>query len=309
MTEAVAPARETQSGGAREALLDAEFVRKLEQFDIAVRRIFAGRTKGERRSRRRGQSVEFADHKNYTVGDDLRHVDWNIYARLERLFIKLFLEEEDLHLHLLIDTSGSMDYGNPTKLTYAKRLAAALGYIGLVNMNRVAIQPFGAGLLPGTPQLRGRNQTFRLMEFLSHVSPAEGGSDLTAACRAFAVKNAGQGVVVVMSDFFDKNGYEKAFAYLLGLKMDVYVVHILAEEEVRPNLVGDLKLVDREDADTAEVTISAPLLAQYQRTLENFRGGLRNYCTRRGMQYLFVSSRTPFEQVVLTVLRKQGLLK
>ena len=300
---------ETADTAAREPLLTADFVRRLEQFDIAVRRIFAGRTKGERRSKRRGQSVEFADHKNYVVGDDLRHIDWNIYARLEKLFVKLFLEEEDLYLYLLLDTSKSMDYGAPAKLLAARRLAAALGYIGLVNMNRVCVQPFSAGLTQGTPLLRGRQQTFRMMDFLGKTGPADGGSDLLAAFRAFSVKHTGKGVIVVMSDFFDKAGYERAFSYLVGLKMDIYVVHILAEEEVRPELVGDLRLVDCEDNDHAEITISAPLLAKYRETVDNFRGGLRAFCSRRGMQYLAITNRTPFEQIVMTVLRRQGLLK
>jgi uncharacterized protein (DUF58 family) len=292
-----------------EPLLTPAFVRKLEQFDIAVHRVFAGRTRGERRSKRRGQSVEFADHKNYVVGDDLRHIDWNIFARLERLFVKLFLEEEDITLHVLIDASASMDFGSPTKGLFARRLAAALGYIGLSNMNRVSVQPFAAGLMPGTPVLRGKHQTPRLMDFLEGLRPQGVGSDLLPSFKSFAVKRGGQGVVVVISDFFDKAGYERAFSYLLGLKMDVYVVHLLAEEEVSPDFVGDLKLIDAEDGDEAEITVSAPLLAKYRATVEAFRGGLRDFCTRRGMQYLFVSNRSPFEQVVLTVLRRQGLLR
>jgi uncharacterized protein (DUF58 family) len=293
----------------REQLLAPEFVRRLEQLDINVRRIFRGRTKGERRSRRRGESVEFADYKNYVVGDDLRHIDWNIFARLERLFIKLFLEQEDLYVYVLFDTSLSMNFGRPTKLLYAKRLAAALGYIGLVGMNRVVVEPFAGTLLPGTQMLRGRSQTFRLMEAISAAGVAEGAGNLPATCRAFSTRRRGNGVIVVISDFFDKAGYEAAFPYLIGMKMDVYALHVLAEEEVRPDLTGDLKLVDVEDGEAADVTISAPLLARYKQTLDDFCGGLRDYCVRRGMQYLFITNQTAFEQVVLTLLRKQGLLK
>src|SRR5437763_3203145 len=127
-------------------LLDANFLARLEQLEIVSRKIFVGKTKGERLSRRKGQSVEFADYKNYVIGDDLRFLDWNLYGRLDKLFIRLFLEEEDLHFYILIDNSLSMDFGNPSKLHYAKQIAAALGFIGLCNLDRVMIEAFNARL-------------------------------------------------------------------------------------------------------------------------------------------------------------------
>src|ERR1700736_5946228 len=128
-------------------LLDPQFLARLEQLELVSRKIFLGRLKGERRSKRKGQSVEFADYRNYVVGDDLRFLDWNLYGRLDKLFIRLFMEEEDLHFYILIDNSMSMNYGNPTKLYYAKQVAAALGFVGLVNMDRVIVEAFNDRLV------------------------------------------------------------------------------------------------------------------------------------------------------------------
>src|SRR6266851_2860927 len=161
-------------------LLDSQFLARLEQLELVSRKIFLGRMKGERRSKRKGQSVEFADYRNYVIGDDLRFLDWNLFARLERLFIRLFMEEEDLHFYVLLDNSLSMDFGSPTKLHYAKQIAAALGFIGLVNLDRVVIEVFNNRLTQSLPALRGRRSLWRLLDFLEKVEPA-GPSDLTRA--------------------------------------------------------------------------------------------------------------------------------
>src|SRR6476620_8291937 len=142
-------------------LLDPEFLHKLEQLELVSRKIFVGRMKGERKSKRRGSSVEFADHRNYSVGDDLRHIDWNVYGRLDKLFLKLFLEEEDLHVYSLLDTSLSMDFGDPTKLHYGKQVAAALAFIGLVNHDRIILDSYSGTLTQGLPSVRGRSQMYR----------------------------------------------------------------------------------------------------------------------------------------------------
>src|SRR5947199_5478192 len=147
-------------------LLDPDFLHKLEQLELVSRKIFVGRMKGERKSKRRGSSVEFAEHRNYTFGDDLRHIDWNVYGRLDRLFLKLFLEEEDLHVYTLLDTSLSMEFGAPTKLHYGKQVAAALAFIGLVNHDRVLVDTFSSDLRPGMPNVRGRSQMWRVIQYL-----------------------------------------------------------------------------------------------------------------------------------------------
>src|SRR6266478_7301753 len=247
-------------------LLDGKFLAKLEQLELVSRKIFLGVMKGERRSKRKGQSVEFADYRNYVKGDDLRFLDWNIYARLDRLFLRLFMEEEDLHFYVLIDNSLSMDFGQPTKLHYAKQVAAALGFIGLVNLDRVVIEAFNNQLTQTLPAVRGRRSLWRLMDFLQKLEPA-GPSDLRKSLKSFSLKCSGKGIVVLLSDLMDKGGYEDALRYLVTRQLDIFVIQVLSQEEIEPEVVGDLKLVDIEDEDVAEITVSGPLLKRYKQNL------------------------------------------
>src|ERR1700726_4940506 len=289
-------------------LLDPQFLARLEQLELVSRKIFLGRLKGERRSKRKGQSVEFADYRNYVVGDDLRFLDWNLFARLDRLFIRLFMEEEDLHVYILIDNSLSMDFGTPSKLRYAKQVAAALGFIGLVNMDRVMIEAFNDRLIQSMPAARGRRSAWRMLDFLQKVEPA-GPSDLKRALKTFSLKSSGKGVVVLLSDFMDKGGYEDALRYLVARQFDIYVIQILSHEEIEPEIVGDLRLIDIEDEDMAEITVSGPLLKRYKQNLASYRGALHEFCVRRGINYLFTSNQVPFERLVLSYLRQRGLVK
>jgi uncharacterized protein (DUF58 family) len=291
-----------------EPLLDPRFLHRLEHLELVSRKIFLGRMKGERRSKKKGQSVEFADYRNYVVGDDLRFLDWNLYARLDRLFLRLFMEEEDLHFYLLIDNSLSMDFGTPTKLHYAKQVAAALAFIGLVNMDRVVIEAFNDRVTQTMPAARGRRSLWRVFDFLNKVQPA-GPSDLAASMRSFTLRSSGKGVVVVLSDFMDKGGYEDAVRYLVARQMDVYAIQILCQEEIEPDVQGDLALTDVEDADAAEVTISPGLLRRYKENLNAYRAALHHYCSRRGVACLFTSNQVPFDRLVLTYLRQRGLVR
>src|ERR1700694_2923775 len=245
--------------------------------------------KAEPHSKRKGQSGEFADYRNYVVGDDLRFLDWNLFARLDRLFIRLFLEEEDLHFYILLDNSLSMDFGAPTKLHFAKQIAAALGFIGLVNMDRVVIEAFNNRLTQSMPAARGRRTLWRLMDFLQKIEPA-GPSDLKQSLRSFSIKCSGKGIVVLLSDLMDKGGYEDALRYLVARQLDIYVIQILSQEEIEPEVVGDLKLVDIEDDDVAEITVSGPLLKRYKQNLAAYRGALQQFCSQRGVSYLFTSN-------------------
>lgn len=289
-------------------LLDPKFLARLEQLELVSRKIFQGRMKGERLSKKKGQSVEFADYRNYVIGDDLRFLDWNLYGRLDRLFLRLFMEEEDLHFYILIDNSLSMDFGSPTKLHYARQVAAALGFIGLVNMDRVVIEVFNDRLVQSMPAARGRRSMWRMMDFLQKLEPA-GPSDLKTALRTFSLKCSGKGIVVLISDFMDKGGYEEALRYLIARNMDLYCVQVLSQEEIEPEVVGDLRLTDIEDEDVAEVTVSAPLLKRYKQNLAAYQAALREFCTRRGVSYIFTSNQVPFERLVLTYLRQRGLVR
>ncbi len=289
-------------------LLDPQFLARLEQLELVSRKIFLGRMKGERRSKKKGQSVEFADYRNYVVGDDLRHLDWNLYARLDRLFIRLFMEEEDLHFYILLDNSLSMDFGSPSKLHYAKQVAAALGFVGLVNMDRVVVEAFNDRLTQSLPALRGRRNLWQLMNFLQKIEPA-GPSDLRKSLRSFSIKCSGKGIVVLLTDLMDKGGYEEALRYLVARQLDIYVIQILSQEEIEPEIVGDLRLVDVEDDDTAEITVSGPLLKRYKQNLAAYRAAIHEFCTRRGVSYIFTSNQVPFDRLVLNYLRQRGLVK
>ena len=289
-------------------ILDDEFMSKIEQLRLVSRKVIVGRIRGERLTRKRGQSIEFADYRPYTVGDDLRFLDWNLYARLDRLFLKLFLEEEDLHVYLLLDTSGSMGYGEPSKLDYARRVAAALAYIAICNYDRVVVTAFGPERQQTLGPIRGKRQVLRMLQFLAEQKP-DGVTSLEPACKRFAVKHRRPGVVILLSDFLDKEGYESALRYFIAANQDVFILHTLAGEELDPPFTGDLKLVDVEDEDDTEVTISKPLIKAYKETVNQFVGELRQFAGRRGMSYLLAPTTMPFDTLVLKYLRRRGLVE
>lgn len=293
---------------AESTLLPPDLMAQLERLELVTRKVFRGRMKGERRSKRKGQSVEFADFRSYVPGDDLRTLDWNLYARLDKLIVKLFMEEEDLHFYTLVDASLSMDFGEPTKLEYAKQLAAALGFVGLVRTDRVRIETLGQDLQHRGPVLRGRRSVWRMLEYVSAIEPGETAS-LVDGVKNFCLRNSGRGIVVLITDLMDKNGYEAALRYLVSQRVDVYVIHVLSQEELEPEVKGDLKLVDCEDQDVAEITVSAPLLARYKMTLNAFVAGTQEFCARRGINYLLANNQTPVKDLIANYLRRRGLVR
>jgi len=289
-------------------LLSPELLSRLERLELVSRKIFRGRMKGERRSPRKGQSVEFADFRSYVPGDDLRFLDWNLYARLDKLFLKLFLEEEDLHFYTLLDTSGSMGFGRPTKLHFAKQLAAALGFVGLIRSDRVKIETLSQPLHRRGPVLRGRQSMWRMLRYLQRLE-CDGASSLSSGVKNFCLRNSGKGILILITDLMDKDGYQQALRYLTSQQMDVYLVHVLSAEEIDPDVKGDLRLVDCEDGDAAEITASAPLIARYKRTLATFVDGARDFCNRRGIVYMMTPSDLSIERFVTEYLRQRGLVR
>jgi len=291
-------------------LLDSRLMAHLDRLDVVSKKIFAGKIHGERRSRRRGQSVEFADFRNYTHGDDLRFVDWNIYARLDRLFLKMFLEEEDLSLVIAVDASASMDFGTPNKMRYARRLAMALGYIGLVNNNRVSLFSFSDDRIERLTGLRGRRRTREMGQWLLQLQP-RGEADFTAACRAIALGGQGRGVLLLISDFLFSDGFEKGLRSVAGRGFDVYALQLLAPDEIDParhGLLGDLRLVDSESAAEVEVTASSAVVQQYRDRLDAHVASLREYCVRRSIAHQVVETSLQLETLLVDYLRRRGLL-
>jgi uncharacterized protein (DUF58 family) len=289
-------------------LLEPEFMNRLDSLDILSRKILQGKLQGERRSKRRGQSVEFADHRPYVAGDDLRFVDWNIYGRLEQLFLKLFLEEQDLTVHIAVDASASMSLGEPTKELFVKKLTAALGYVSLVNNNRLTVSFFSDGLKNQLTNMRGRSYLHKMAEYLLS-SEFEGASDFETSCRQLSTGRIGSGVMIVLSDFMFKEGYDSGLRRLIGGQYDLYVVQVLSAQELKPDLSGDLKLIDIEDADNAEITVNAALIKYYKRNLGAYCNELKEFCTRRGAVYMLANAADSVESLVLNYLRRIRLLR
>lgn len=291
----------------QEPLLTPDFLRKIERLSLVAKRVFPGQLRGERRSTKRGASVEFADYRNYTTGDDFRRVDWNVYARLEKLFMKLFVEEEDLHVYILLDASKSMEFGSPSKLMYAKRIAAALSYIALANLDRVGLAALSGSNAAVLSPKRGKQSAFGVFEWLKSVQPS-GPTDLAASLRDFSLRTNQPGLAIVISDFFDPD-YVKGLAALASRKFEITVLQVLDQEEVEPPLVGDLMLVDSETDQRREVTITQGLLKKYKQRLAEHCGGIEGYCTRYGCNYVRVTNQSPFEDLILSYLRQRGTLK
>jgi uncharacterized protein (DUF58 family) len=292
-------------------LFDETFLRQLERLSILARRAHAGQTQGERRSSKRGQSVEFADFRPYASGDDIRRIDWNAYARLERFFIKLFVEEEDLTVHLLIDTSQSMDWGDPPKLGYAVRLSAALGYIALASLDRVTVTALGResysnGGRAYLPPQRGKRQAMALFSFLESLA-AGGRSEPGARLRAYAATNQ-PGPLLLFSDLMDE-GWEEGLRALASRGFEISVAHILAPEELDPQISGDLKLLDSESGAGVEITADYDLLARYRAGLAAWQADLNRFCAARGMHYVPISTHQPYQELLFAWMRKYGVLK
>ncbi len=289
-------------------LLDSKFMARLDALDLFSRKMLQGKLQGERRSKKRGAGVEFADHRRYVVGDDLRHIDWNIFGRLDQLFLKIFLVEQDLSVQIVLDVSASTDSGAPPKALAVKRLGAALAYVGLVNNNRVTLATFADGLVGHLPNMRGRNYLQRMAEFLLDSDP-DGPSHFEKACRQLAAGRIGTGLMIVVSDFLFKEGYEDALRRLLSRHYDLYVIQMLSPQELNPEFTGDLKLIDVEDLDDAEITVSSALLDYYRKNLAAYCNELKAFCRRRGATYALTNSGEPIEPLMLNYLRRRGLLR
>jgi uncharacterized protein (DUF58 family) len=289
-------------------LLEPEFMNRLDSLDVMSRKILRGRLQGQRRSKRRGQSVEFADHRPYVTGDDLRFVDWNIYARLEQLFLKLFLEEQDLTVHIVCDMSASMTFGEPSKERFIMKLAAALGYVSLVNNNRVTMSLFADGITGRLINMRGRIYLHKMADYLL-TARAGGHSNFAMTAKQLSSGRIGSGITIVLSDYFFKDGYEEGLRRLISPEYDLYVIQVLCNQEMSPDITGELKLIDVEDDDIAEVTVNAALLKYYKRNLEAYCSELKEFCIRRGAEYVLANAADSVESLVLNYLRRIHLLR
>ena len=291
-------------------LFDEGFLKRLEYLHLVSKKLVAGKQRAERRSKKVGSGMEFADHRDYTPGDDFRYLDWQVYARMERMLLRLHEEEEDLTIYLLIDASQSMamGLGNSSKYEHAARIAAALGYVALANLDRICIVPFGAQILDRMPPTRGKNQIFKVFNFLEGVTP-KGPTGLEESLRKFVHQNKRRGMAVILSDFYDPNGYDEAINYLRYNRFEPFVIHLYDEEELKPTLRGDLSLVDCETGTVKEITITPRLLAKYREVHEEFCEGLKQFCRRNQASYFRTPIQVPVDEIVLRIFRAGGFLK
>lgn len=289
-------------------LLSPQLLKKLDALSLQAKRAFTGSSKGEKRSTKRGSSVEFADFRAYNSGDDLRRIDWNAYGRFEKLYLKMFLEEEDLDITILIDASLSMNFGTPTKLRASLEIAGAVGYIGLANYDRVGAAVFDQSIRGWFPPTRGRGGIGGLFKFLEKQEAA-GAADLGATAKRVATQARRSGVIFVISDFLYPEGYEAGLKTLAARGFEVTAIQLLDRHELEPDVRGDFKLVDAETGIFKEVSVTDSLLRIYKRNLDNHTSGLRAFCLRYGMNYLLVANDTPVETVVTRLLRGSGVVK
>ncbi len=284
---------------------DAAFLRRLDLLTVVSKRLFAGRMKGERRSPRKGSSVEFADFRNYVQGDDHRTIDWNAYARFESLFVKLFMEEEDLHLHFLLDRSKSMDFGG--KFSMAAHVVAALGYVGLANLDRVSVTAFSDAGAPRLNTIHGKTQIHKLIGFLEALDCA-GRTDLTTQVKSFVEQSSRPGLCVVVSDFLDDGGFEAPLNLLRFHKFEPVAIQILAREEVDPPLGGDWRYIDSETGAAIDLALGGRAVKLYKQRLAAYTTALDTFCRARDITCLRATADQDFAELVLKYFREAALI-
>ena len=275
---------------------------------MLARRPVAGHLRGHHRSRRTGSGMIFTDYRPYSPGDDTRNLDWGTYLRLDRLVLRLFEEEADLPVYVFVDVSRSMDFGTPSKFDFARKFAAAIAYVALINHDRVSLVAFSDGVIAEMPARRGKSQAWRLLHFLERLQ-ASGGTSLQTAFRSFFGARRTRGLAVVISDFLDREGFERSFQLIREYRHDVFAVHVTSAEEVEPVLADEVILVDSERGDSAQTRVTPDLIKAYRETFLHYCAEIEGFCRSHGWGYLRTSTQTPLEELMLKALRDEGLLR
>ncbi len=306
---AAAPiSRRLGPGGDGEDLFDDEFQRKLDYLAMVSRRVFSGAMRAERRTKKTGSGVEFADHRDYAAGDDFRYLDWHAYERFDRLLIRLYEEEEDLSIYFIVDNSSSMAFGDGEKLRHAKRLCAALAYVGLANLDRIAIVSATDEISGRMQPTRGKARIFRIFRFLRDVKAA-GPTDLGDAMKTFVAQHKRRGLAVLISDLYDPAGFERGINVLRYNKFEPFVLHVVDPREGKPDLKGDVRVYDCESGEEREVTVTAKVLERYGKAYEEYLEEVRRFCTSRQVSYFRADVTVPFDELILRVFRRGGFLR
>ena len=306
----VLPWRRTKSAASAkdDDLFDDEFQRKLEYLALVSRRVFSGRLRAERRTKKSGSGVEFADHRDYQPGDDFRTLDWNVYQRFEKLLVRLYEEEEDLAIYFILDTSASMGFGGGEKLRYAKKVCAALAYVGLANLDRVSMVTTSDRVMERMQETRGKARIFKAFRFLRTVR-VEGTTDLGDAMKTFVAQHKRRGLAVLVSDLYDPRGFEKGINVLRYNKFDPFVVHVVDKAEGKPKLNGDVLVYDCETGDEREVTVTAKVLARFGEAYAAYLADVERFCATHQVPYVAAGVDVPFDELILRVFRRGGFLR
>lgn len=290
-------------------MFDSEFMKKLEYLSLISRRIFRGQLLAQKRTRQLGGGVEFADHRNYVYGDDLRYLDWNVYARLGSELIKRFEEEEDLHVYFFLDCSKSMSVGYPNKFDYARQITAALSYIALADLDRISVVVFADQIYDIFPLIRGKQHILSLLRFLESLQTVGKATDILTSVNSFLHRKQRTGLAVVISDLFDPAGFQKAIDTLRYRHFEPNVIQIYDNTEASPNLLGDLQLLDIETGFVRDVTISENILRRYKQKFAEFLDSVKKYCISNGFSCTISTTAVPFDEMILRMMREAGSVR
>jgi len=282
-------------------LFGPDFMKKLEYLATIARRLFRLKVKSRRR-KRIGTGLEFADRRDYEYGDDFRYIDWNFFARMERLLVRLFEEEQEMYVYFLLDLSNSMQTGAPPKLDYARRALAALAYLGLSNLDRISVWTFAEDIGPVLHPKRGKAQIFAITDFLESIA-ASGSTDFAKSCGSFVSKVARPGLAVVLSDFFDPKGYESGLRTLFHNKFDLFLIHTFSPRDAAPDFLSDVRISDSETGEIRSLTVNSRLREAYEKEFDLYGKALESFAVKHGAGWLSAKTDIPFEELVLRVLR------
>ena len=291
------------------ALFDSEFLKKLEYLSLVSKRVFRGQLMAQRRTMQMGGGIEFADHREYNPGDDLRYLDWNVYARLGDQLIKRFQEEEDLHVYILLDCSRSMSFGDPPKFDYARQVAAALAYVALADLDRVSIVAFAGTITETLPLTRGKQHILSLLNFLERLTPQGEATALARAAGAFVQRSRRTGLAIVISDLYDPAGFQRGIDVLRHHRYEPHVVQIFDRREAEPDLLGDVELIDVETGTARKVTVTEKNLRQYKQIFRSYVDSIDRYCRSYGLGCTRAETSIAFDELILTMMRTAGAVR
>ncbi|MEZ6149852.1 MAG: DUF58 domain-containing protein [Pirellulaceae bacterium] len=284
-------------------LFPPDFLTRLEYLSIMSKRVFRGSLLAQRRTMQMGSGIEFSDHREYAYGDDLRYLDWNIYARHGDLLLKRFQEDQDLHVYLLLDCSRSMAFGTPAKFDLARHLVAALAYIALADLDRIAVVAYADGIIAEFPMTRGKARILPLMRFLESLPTSGEDTNLGRTVQGLLHRGSRGGLAVIVSDLFDEHGFQIGLDQLRYRRFDAHVLQLHDPLEADPNLLGDVELEDIESNSVRRVTVTEKNLRDYKQRFQQHQQAVRDYCTNYGLGCTQSQSIVPFDELVMSMMR------